>query len=774
MKILRATLLLAFLFALFAAPAIAERENLRVGVFPMRPLNFVDEGGNAQGLNPDLLREIFYDEQWQLVFVPGSWGECYDRLMKGEIDLLTTVAHSPDRETVFDFNREPVADIWGKIYIKAGSKVSDIRDLSGKAVAIARKDINGSNFLKTAKKFDVKPFVVEVETHYDIFSAVQKGEVLAGVVPQHFGFREAENYGLVPTTIEFEPFSVFFAIPKGKNTEVLKLIDEHLAAWKGRRDSYYFKRVAYWMGGVDLEPKTIPRWVYMALLSTLGGIVFFIVVSLSLKQQVRLRTAEIASREALFRRLSETTKAVPWELDLKSKTFTYIGPRVVDVFGYPQDEWRDMDSWVQKLHPEDRAWAVDICNAETARGNDHDFTYRCIHKDGRIIWVHDVVTVAMGANGPEKLYGYFVDITELREHEQLFQKMFREHYAVMLLVDPDSGQIVDANDAACKYYGYKKEQIISIRMENINTLSRDEVFREMQAAKDRQQNHFEFKHRLANGDIRDIEAYSYPIMIDNKPILFSIIHDVTERNKLLAESGRNAQLAALGTIAAGVAHEINNPIQGIINYADLLTGAPDNKDRVVDIAQRVKKEGVRIAKITRELLNYSRDNRNEMHYSNITELIEDALSLITTKIQRSGISVIADLDKRVPKVLVNSQGIQQIVINLVDNSYDALKHKQIPVDTKAIKIRSCVAEIKGKPHFSLEVSDNGIGMSEAVVKKARDVFFSTKPSSEGTGLGLSIVSEIVAKHQGQLDIESKEDEYTRVKIVFPITLQLDS
>ena len=116
-------------------------------------------------------------------------------------------------------------------------------------------------------------------------------------------------------------------------------------------------------------------------------------------------------------------------------------------------------------------------------------------------------------------------------------------------------------------------------------------------------------------------------------------------------------------------------------------------------------------------------------------------------------------------ILVN---FQQIIVNLVDNAYDALRSMAPPFDERVIQVKGYVAYIEGSSCLCLEVCDNGIGMPEQVVKKAKEAFFSTKPSTEGTGLGLSIVNEIVTKHKGQMKVESKEGEYTRVKVILPI------
>jgi len=761
---------LTTLLLFFISPAAAvESRELRVGVFPMRPLNFVDQEGNAQGLNPDLLRAIFDDESRQLVFVPGSWGECYDRLLAAEIDLMTTVAYSPERAKIFDFNSEAVADIWGRVYTRAGTNITNILDLAKQPVAVARKDINGQNFIKTARKFEVTPRIIEVETHYDIFSAIQRGEAMAGVVPQHFGFREADKYGLVPTTIEFEPFSIYFAVRKGSNTELIALIDEHLKEWKQSTNSFYYQKIDYWMAGRDPDQTSIPKWAYILLLVVIGGALTLFILNLGLKRQVSLRTRELANREALFRRLSESTKAVPWELDLATNRFSYIGPRINDLFGVSREELPDMTSWTRLIHPEDRQWVFNFCMTETAGGHDHDFIYRAIHRDGRQLWIHDIVTIDMGPNGPEKLYGYFVDITEIKESEERFQKMFREHNAIMLLLEAESGEVVDANDAACTYYGYDRKEILRLSINQLNASDNLDLMENIQAARERRKNYFEVRHTLASGEVRDVESYTYPITIGGRQTLFAIIHDITERKKLFEESRRNAQLAALGTIVAGVAHEINNPIQGIVNYSEILKTSTENPERIVDIAERILKEGNRIASITRELLDYARDNRNQVAFVNVTDLINSALSLITTKIRRSDIEIVTELGEEIPQMTVNPQGIQQIVINLVDNAYDALRCKESLTSPKMIKIDAWMVERQGKSGLCLEVQDNGIGMTEEVRKKATEVFFSTKPSTEGTGLGLAIVSEIVAKHHGELDIDSCEGEYTKVRIFLPVT-----
>ncbi|PLY02854.1 MAG: hypothetical protein C0623_03095, partial [Desulfuromonas sp.] len=355
-----------------------------------------------------------------------------------------------------------------------------------------------------------------------------------------------------------------------------------------------------------------------------------------------------------------------------------------------------------------------------------------------------------------------------RKSEEMFHSLFRNHDAVMLLVDPENGQIIDANDAAVKFYGYDPGSLKSMGIEKLNDSPPDEIAKARTRALHGEQNCFEFKHRLASGEIRHVEVHTTPIEIMEKTLLFSIVHNITRRKKLMEEHSRAAQLAALGTVAAGVAHEINNPIQGILGYANLIQLNPQNVERNFKLSQGIMTESDRIAKITRDLLSYAKDSRVEMIKTSIRDVVEAALTLIRPKIANKGISIEFNVDGSFPNVYIQPQSIQQVVINLVDNACDALKNKATQVKDSKIEITIDRIEQSNPPEFFIEVYDNGEGMSAAVIKKSQEAFFTTKPGREGTGLGLSIVSDIINKHHGRLLIDSEEGLFTRVRVLLPL------
>lgn len=274
----------------------------------------------------------------------------------------------------------------------------------------------------------------------------------------------------------------------------------------------------------------------------------------------------------------------------------------------------------------------------------------------------------------------------------------------------------------------------------------------------------------ADGASFPVECWSRPMERDGEVVGAVVTFlDISERSKLFEEYRRSTQLAALGTVAAGVAHEINNPIQGILNYATLLKNKPDQVDRIADFSERIINESERISKITSELLDFARNDQNKMVVTDIRPLVESAIDLIEKKTIREGISIVTNCTNDLPKVLLYPQGIQQIVINLIDNASYALQNKNMPITEKVITVSCYVIETDDDQKICLEVADRGIGMTADVLEKARETFFSTKPSSKGTGLGLSIVTDIINRHKGSMNIESGAGEYTKVKIYIPIS-----
>jgi diguanylate cyclase (GGDEF)-like protein/PAS domain S-box-containing protein len=210
------------------------------------------------------------------------------------------------------------------------------------------------------------------------------------------------------------------------------------------------------------------------------------------------------------------------------------------VLGYSPDEMRGgIAQWEQMIHPEDREKILRMLKISEEYLTPFDAQYRLRHKDGAYRWVHDRRNFT--TDGPGKairMIGVMQDMTglrqaekELQESEARYHSLFKKNQAAMLMIDPETAAVIDANLGACVFYGYPYEKILKLKMTDINTLTVEGVKAEMQLALSEKQNHCYCQHRLANGQIRDVEVYSGPLFMGGKQLVYSIVHDITERKQ---------------------------------------------------------------------------------------------------------------------------------------------------------------------------------------------------------------------------------------------------
>jgi two-component system, NtrC family, sensor kinase len=249
-----------------------------------------------------------------------------------------------------------------------------------------------------------------------------------------------------------------------------------------------------------------------------------------------------------------------------------------------------------------------------------------------------------------------------------------------------------------------------------------------------------------------------------------LIRDITNRKLAEAEAARAGYLASIGELAAGVAHEINNPIHGIISLAEMIQDNSSDENMTLSVAQRIINEGERIAGIVSNLLSFARERDTKVTASvDIGEILKRSLELIEKQIKKDGIHLIIDLSPNLAKIQVVSQEIQQVFLNLLSNARYALNQKYAGKDiNKILRIKGCNVNIDGNSFVRIIFHDSGVGIPEEALDKVSQPFYSTKPPSEGTGLGLSISKEIVAGYEGKIFIESEYGVFTNVMIDLPV------
>ena len=211
------------------------------------------------------------------------------------------------------------------------------------------------------------------------------------------------------------------------------------------------------------------------------------------------------------------------------------------MLGYEDAEFPNrFESWESHLHPDDKTAVLETLHAHLdGKTPLYETTYRLLCKDGHYRWISSRGKAHFDKRGKAvRIAGFHTDITRqkameeaLGESESRYRHLFENNKAVELLIDPADGRIVDANQAALTFYGYTKESLTAMSIAQINTLSPEEVKAEMTLAKTEKRNHFNFRHRLSDGRIRDVEVHSGPFSFQGKSLLYSIVHDITARKE---------------------------------------------------------------------------------------------------------------------------------------------------------------------------------------------------------------------------------------------------
>ena len=260
-----------------------------------------------------------------------------------------------------------------------------------------------------------------------------------------------------------------------------------------------------------------------------------------------------------------------------------------------------------------------------------------------------------------------------------------------------------------------------------------------------------------------------PIKDDGHHPILIILKDVTQRKQMEAQLQHAQRMEAIGTLAAGVAHEINNPISGVMGYAEILKDRYQEQGRNDDIPDKIIKEAERIAEIVKNLLSFARGWQEKSSPADIKDIISNTLSMIKGRIAKDGIKLSVDVPDNLPDIKARSHEIQQVFLNILSNAHYGLNQRfPKPNQNKSLKIESQTIKLEDQNYVRTTFYDNGTGIPKNVLNKICDPFFSTKPPGNGTGLGLSISHGLIYNQGGKLLFESVEGEYTKVMVDLPV------
>lgn len=249
---------------------------------------------------------------------------------------------------------------------------------------------------------------------------------------------------------------------------------------------------------------------------------------------------------------------------------------------------------------------------------------------------------------------------------------------------------------------------------------------------------------------------------------------VAKRTKELriaeAEATRSEKLASVGLLAAGIAHELNNPLTGVLTFAHLMRKkTPDGSEDAEDL-DLVIRETKRCAAIIRRLLDFAREKKPETKYADINQVIEETVKIVERPASFQDVEIALDLDRRLPQIWIDADLIKQVIMNMVVNAQHAIENSgTITVRTR---LHSPAAAANGggqtAPAVEISIIDTGSGIPAQNLQRIFDPFFTSKAVGKGTGLGLSVSHGIVRSHGGTIEVESMLGEGSTFRIILPI------
>ena len=509
------------------------------------------------------------------------------------------------------------------------------------------------------------------------------------------------------------------------------------------------------------------------------------------------KKAEEALRasEARYRLLAENASDVIWTADLNLK-MNYISPSCINLHGYTAEEAMKLplekamtsESYVRVISLFNTGLA-DYAAGRVVPGRIRSFEAEFIRKDGSTVWAETMVTFIRDAEGrPVGVQGVTRNIDERKRAEEALRTSEARYRLLAenvrdVIWSTDMGLRFTYVSPSIKYLGDRTaEEVMTMSLERLLTppsreLAMKTFAEELATAKiapvdPNRSRTLEVEFVRRDGSLLWAELKMNFIRgPDAQPVgILGVMRDISERKK--AESERRefeqkaqltSHLASVGELASGVAHEINNPLTGVIGYAELLM-QEDVPEHIKDDLGVIHDGAQRVASIVKGLLKFARQTRPEQVPVNINEIIEVSLRLRAYELETNNIKVVTVLSTRLPLTVADPGQLQQVFLNLTINAETEMK----------------LARGKGKlviqtEHINdiirISFKDNGPGIARKNLKKIFDPFFTTREVGKGTGLGLSICHGIISGHGGKIYAESKLGKGATFIVELPVISQ---
>lgn len=488
----------------------------------------------------------------------------------------------------------------------------------------------------------------------------------------------------------------------------------------------------------------------------------------------------LKQREHLFEAAAKAISQAIWDLDIPKRTLRWH-PADDDPFGLTDEELEDLDGWVARIHPEDRARVSHSLDQATSRGDDRwSASYRFQKADGSFVWVIDRGRTVYDSSGrPLRMVGGLSDDGARREAELRLREQAEvlDQVQSAIIVADIEGRVTVWNRSAARLYWIPAEQAEGRTLSEAGVVS-DLPFADLLQillAEGRRSSSVQLTR--PGGEVRELRSM-WRLVRDSEGCPRSVVlvqTDETSRLRMERRQLRAQRLESIGTLAGGVAHDLNNmltPILASIELLRLKISEPSALDNLL-IMEGAAQRG---ADMVRQLLQFARGAEAERGPVDVGLLLSEILRISRDTLPRS-IRLHIEQEPDLPTVLGDKTQLHQILLNLVINARDAMP------DGGEITLSSGLAEILPEhlPHLSslearagtyvkIGVEDTGTGIPPEVLERIFEPFFTTKGVGVGTGLGLPTVLTLVRAHKGFIELFTEAGKGTRICVFLPVAV----
>jgi len=519
----------------------------------------------------------------------------------------------------------------------------------------------------------------------------------------------------------------------------------------------------------------------------------FVLITATLIYWLALRNLRAAGHDLLATQLADTRdmlEAISGNLgdaifisDGKNRAIEYCNSAATEMFGYSANEMLGRSSEILHVDRESFEHFGRDCARALNRDGVYRSQYKLKRKSGKVFdaeitvsnvndhlgWRAGVVVIVHDISNRVQTY------EALRKSEQTYRLLAENTLDVIWSMDSDL-KITYVNPAITRLTGHKPDEMIGTSM---HAHFDNQQFASLKQTIEREI----VKGPKATGILVDTEVLRkdgsrVPVEINGKVLFDDRGHviglqgstrDISERLNYEAQLRQAQKLEAIGTLAAGIAHEVNNPIASVSGFAQLISRSHEVPERYRGFADKIHRESGRISEIVKNLLGYARiEDEAVPSPILVADVVDSTLMLVQTVLRHDNISLEVSLGDDLPPIAGRRQQIQQVLMNLLTNARDALNARYPGADdNKRLLLSASVQRHDETDCVRLTVEDHGTGIPQDLRERVFDPFYTTKPPGKGTGLGLWLVYSIVENNHGHVTLESEPGEYTRFHVEFP-------